>query len=221
VTTIFFTPPGYSGSSELSASTGLEIIDQGRWQFSQAGYNDGATFGLGLSWPNHGYNGQFDYGAPPANRQPLSGGILHVAATDWPIAVIGNQLTDYTDPDTLITYTASQCQITVSGRWQVTRQQNSNSFNSFGVLYDGLTETDQGSRTMNPWLLTYISGVETYVIQGADVQGGALDTFSTHDFYCRVTELATSNNSNFEFQSNTITRPVWTYTYSKRYEITV
>ena len=135
--------------------------------------------------------------------------------------MIGNQLTDYTDPDTSITYTASQCRITVRGQWQVTRQQNSNSFNSFGILYDGLTETDQGSRTMNPWLLTYISAFETYVIQGADVEGGALNTFSTQHFYCRATELATSTNSNYEFQSNTITRPVWTYTYSKSYEVTV
>jgi hypothetical protein len=221
VATIFFTPPGYSGSAELSASTGLEIIDQGHWRFSQAGYNDGATFGLGLGWPNHGYNGEYTYGAPPPNRQPLSGGLLHLTATDWPIAVVGNQLTDYTDPDTSITYTASQCQIIVRGQWQVTRQQNSNSFNSIGVLYDGLTETDQGGRPMNPWLLSYSSGFVTYVIQGADVQGGAQDTFSTQEFYCRVTELATSNNSNYEFQSNSVTRPVWVYTYSKRYEITV
>jgi hypothetical protein len=53
----FVTP--YSGSAELTANTGLTVVDAGLWRYSQAGYNDGATFGLSLGHPN-----------------PLSGGLL-------------------------------------------------------------------------------------------------------------------------------------------------
>lgn len=221
VAKIFYTPTGYTGTAQLTASTGLTVLAAGLWRFSQQGYNDGTTFGLSLSWPNHGYNGEFTYGAPPAQVTPLSGGELHLSATDWPIAVVGNTLTDYTDPDTHITYPASQCRILVVGCWSVMRQPNSNSFNSFGVLWDGNTETDQGSRTMNPYLLNYQSDLATYVIQGADVTGGAMDTFSSHEFWVKATELASSTNSNYEFQSNTTTSPAWVYTYTKSWEIDV
>jgi len=72
---------------------------------------------------------------------------------------------------------------------------------------------------MNPWLLSYTTVSATYVIQGADVAGGAQDTFSTHEFYCRLTEQADTDNSNHQFQSNSVTRPVWTYSYSKSWQI--
>lgn len=217
---IFYTPPGYTGTAQLTASTGLSVLDTGLWQFSQQGYNDGTTFGLSLGWPNHGYNGEFTYGAPPAQVSPLSGGELHLSATDWPIAVVGNTLTEYIGPDSSV-YPASQCRILVVGCWLVMRQPNSNSFNSFGVTWDGLTDTNQGSRTMNPYLLNYQTALATYVIQGADVTGGALDTFSNQEFWCKVREAASSTNSNYEFQSNTITTPAWVYTYTKSWEITV
>lgn len=195
----FVTP--YSGSAELTAKNGLEIIDQGLWRYSQAGYNDGATFGLSLGHPN-----------------PNEGGLLHLRAQDWTIAVIGNELTSYTDPETSITYGPELCRIVVTGAWQVIRQQNSNSYNSFNIAYVGNTQTDLGDRSMNPNLLSYLSPATTYVIQGSGVAGGAQDTFSGHVFECRVTESSSSTNSNKEYQSNTITRPVWVYTYSKSWQ---
>jgi hypothetical protein len=202
---IFYTPPGYSGNAELTASTGLAIINQGLWQFSQSGYNDDATFGLGLTHP-----------------RPLDGGELHLSATNWPIAVIGNTLQSYTNPTTGETYPASQCRIQLVGRWVVIRQQNSNSFNSQGCEYTGRTTTDLGDRAMvTPNLLTYASGYVTYTIQGADVTGGAINNFSSHEFYCRVTESCTSDNSNKEFQSNTITTPSFNYTYVMSWEIDI
>jgi hypothetical protein len=216
---IFITPTGYSGTAELTASNGLEIVDQGRWGFSRQGYNDGATFGLSLGWPDKGYNGEYDYGGPGSKVEPLTGGNLKLSAENWSIANIGNELTEYYDPETDTTYPASQCRIQVTGGWQVIRQPNSNSYNSFGVSWTGTTKTDQGDREMGPYLLNFVSPRATYVIQGADVTGGAQDTFSNHIFYCHATETATSSNSNNEFQSNTIIRPVWVYAYSKSWEI--
>lgn len=198
----FFTPTGFSGSAELTASNGLEIRNQGLWRFSQQGYADGATFGLSLTFPT-----------------PSDGEELHLAAENWPIAVVGNTLTDYIDPETNQVYPASRCRIEVKGQWVVVRQPNSNSWNSIGVSYTGRTLTDQGERPVGPALLTYVSPVAVYVIQGADVTGGALDTFSSHEFFCRITELTTSNNSNKEYQSNSISRPTWVYTFSKSWEI--
>ena len=158
---IFYTPPGYSGQAELTASNGLEILDQGRWRFSQAGYNDGATFGLGLSWPDKTLRGQYDYGPNSAPIQPQTGGLLHLSATNWPIAVVGNTLQSYYNPDTGETYPATQCRIQVTGQWLVVRQQNSNSFNSQGCDYSGRTTTDLGDREMVfPNLLTYGSQYE-------------------------------------------------------------
>lgn len=216
---IFYTPPGYTGTAELTASNGLTVIDQGRWSFSQAGYNDRATFGLSMGWPDKPVYGEYNYGGSPAPIPPLTGGILHLSATNWPIAVIGNELTDYTDPDTGLTYPAATCRIQVTGQWQVMRGQNSNSYNSFNVTYNATTSTDQGDRAMNPSLLNYVPGLVTYTIAGADVTGGARNTFSAHEFYVRATEAATSSNSNNEFQSNTVIRPVWAYTYTKSWEI--
>jgi hypothetical protein len=195
----FVTP--YSGSAELTASNGLSVVESGLWTFSRQGYNDGATFGLSLGHPN-----------------PLSGGLLHLRAEDWAIAVIGNELTSYTDPGTSTTYGPELCRIVVTGAWQVIRQQNSNSYNSFNITYSATTATDLGDRSMNPYLLSYVSPAATYVIQGADVAGGAQDTFSNRVFECRATETAASTNSNREFQSNTVTRPVWAYTYSKSWQ---
>lgn len=199
----FITPSQYSGNAELTAANGLEIIELGLYRYSQSGYNDGATFGLSLTHP-----------------KPNNGGELLLKGKNWTIAGIGNDLTSYYDPNTGITYPASQCRIVVTGRWQVARQQNSNSFNSIGVFYNGITATDQGDRTMNPNLLYYTSGFATYIIQGADVAGGALDTFTDHEFFCRTVESTTSDNSNKEYQSNTITRPAWAYSYSKSWQIT-
>lgn len=198
----FVTPPGYSGTAELTASNGLEILDQGLWTFSRYSYADGASFGLSLTSP-----------------QPTSGGELHLRAVDWTISGIGNDLTSWTDPDTAITYPASRCRITVTGYWQVPRQQNSDSFNSVGVLYAAVTETDQGTRIMDPWLLSYNTTESTYVIQGSDVDGGALDTFSDHVFECRLTESTRTHNSNGLYQSNSVTRPVWAYSYAKSWQI--
>jgi hypothetical protein len=195
----FVTP--YSGSAELTANTGLTVIDQGLWRYSQAGYNDGATFGLSLGHPN-----------------PLSGGLLHLRAENWTIAVIGNELTSYTDPDTSQTYGPELCRIVVTGAWSVIRRQNSNSYNSFNITYAATTVTDLGDREMNPSLLNYVSPQATYVIQGSGVAGGAQDTFLDHVWEFRATESAASTNSNKEFQSNTITRPVWIYTYSKSWQ---
>lgn len=198
---IFFTPPGYTGTAELTANTGLTVLSQGRWLYSKQGYNDGATFGLSLTHPS-----------------PQNGGELQLQATNWPIAVVGNTLTDYVDPDTGDTYPASQCRIQVRGQWTIIRQQNSNSFNGVGVMYGGFTNTDLGNR--NYWG-TWITGFATYTIQGADVTGGAINTFSGHVFFANMTETTSSDNSNKEYQSNTITRPVWTYTYTKSWEIDV
>jgi hypothetical protein len=195
----FVTP--YSGSAELTASTGLSVISPGLWRYSQAGYNDGATFGLSLGHP-----------------APTSGGTLHLSAENWPIAEIGNELTSYTDPDTSTTYGPELCRIVITGAWQVIRQQNSNSYNSFNITYSATTVTDLGDRDMNPYLLNYVSPQATYVIQGAGVAGGAQDTFTDHVWEFRATESAASTNSNREFQSNTITRPVWAYTYSKSWQ---
>lgn len=213
----FITP--YSGSAELTASNGLTVIDQGRWFFNRQGFADGATFGLSLSWPT-APTGDFFYDNAPYTTppHPQSGGILHLTAENWTIAVIGNELQSYTDPETMITYTADQCRIIVRGYWQVIRQQNSNSFNSFNIQSAGITETDLGSRDMDPWLLSYDSPAATYVIQGSAVDGGAQNTFSNRLFYSRVTEEATTTNSNKEFQSNTITRPTWVYTYSMSWQ---
>lgn len=196
----FITP--YSGQAELIVATGLNIINQDRWTFDQDQYVDGATFGLSL-WP-------------PGVQ---SGGLLHVEAENWTIAVIGNSLTSYTDPDTHVTYPASQCRITVTGRWQVIRQQNSDSFNSFGVVYAGTTVTDLGTAVMGPDLKNYFSPYATYIIQGADVTGGAQDTFSGQVFSCQVTETTSTENSNGQYQSNSITRPAWVYSYSKSWQI--
>jgi hypothetical protein len=195
----FVTP--YSGSAELTANTGLTVLSAGLWRYSQAGYNDGASFGLSLGHPN-----------------PLSGELLHLRAEDWTIAVIGNELTSYTDPATSITYGPELCRILVTGAWSVIRQQNSNSYNSFNITYVATTVTDLGDRDMNPSLLNYTSPQATYVIQGSGVAGGAQDTFSNHVWEFRATESAASTNSNKEFQSNTITRPVWAYTYSKSWQ---
>ena len=214
----FITP--YSGQAELTAGTGLTVTSQGRWTYSLSGYNDGATFGLSLGYPSIIGPNDFYYGPQQPNQvPPQSGGTLSLTATDWPIAVIGNELTSYTDPETSITYPASQCRIEVTGHWQVIRQQNSNSFNGQGVEYAGKTKTDLGDRDMGPYLLTLVTRDAMYVIQGADVAGGAQDTFSSRVFSCEVTESATSDNSNKEFQSNTITRPAWVYTYSKSWQI--
>lgn len=223
----FYTPPGYSGTAELTASNGLDIIDIGRWRFSQAGYNDGATFGLSIGAPPD--PGYYDYGAdtrggneigPGYPTTPtLNGGLLHVQARGWTIADIGNMLTDYEDPVTHEIYPASRCRIMVQGAWNVQRQVNSNSYNSIGIFYTGTTETDLGTRDMYPWLLAYTSPEASYVIQGADVDGGAQDTFTNHVFECRITESMNSNNSNREFASNTVARPVWAYTYSKSWQI--
>lgn len=201
---IFYTPPGYTGSAELTASNGLDIVDSGRWTFSRSGYNDGATFGLSLTHP-----------------KPMSGGELNLTATNWLIQDVGNELTSYYNPDTGETYPADQCRIQVTGKWQVIRQPNSNSYNSFGVTWSGTTNTDQGGRSMDLYLLNYVSGVATYTIQGSAVTGGAMNSFSNHEFYCRVTESTQTDNSNKEFQSNTITRPTWVYTYTKSWEIEV
>jgi hypothetical protein len=195
----FVTP--YSGSAELTASNGLTVVDPGLWRYSQAGYNDGATFGLSLTHPT-----------------PTSGGLLHLSAENWPIAVVGNELTSYTDPATGITYGPTACRIVVSGAWSVIRQPNTNSFNSAGVDYAGTTVTDHGDRQMSPYLLSYTSPVATYIIQGSAVDGGAVNTFSTRVFSCRITESTTSPNSNKEYQSNSISRPVWAYTYSKSWQ---
>lgn len=200
--TTFYTPPGYSGSAELTADSGLIIQEQGLWRYRQNGYNDGATFGLSLTFPT-----------------PSDGGLLHVTATNWNIAVVGNQLTEYIDPDTSQVYPASTCRISVTGQWVVIRQPNSNSWNSIGVEWYGKTSTDRGEREMNPYLLNFTSPSSTYLIQGSDVEGGALDTFSTYEFFCRIIESTQGKNSNKEYQSNTISRPVWAYTYSKSWQI--
>ena len=199
---MFITPAQFQGTAELTASTGLQVVESGLWQFNQQGYVDYATFGVSMTYPS-----------------PLESGLLHLRARDWSIAVIGNELTAYTDPDTDITYSAEQCRIRITGYWSVIRQVNSNSYNSFGVDHTGLTETDLGSRSMSPWLLNLTSSKATYIIQGSAVDGGAQNTFSDHEFYCRITESASTDNSNRQFQSNTTARPVWVYDYSKSWQI--
>jgi hypothetical protein len=208
----FITP--YSGTAELTASNGLTVIDQGTYTFSQNGYNDSATFGLSLGGPRRA--GQ---GVEPLPTEPITGGLLHLRGENWTIAGIGNTLTSYTDPLTGLTYSAAQCRISVTGRWQVVREPNSNSFNGVGIIYGGITETNLGSRAMGPvFLLSYTSPPATYVIQGSAVEGGAQDTFSSQVFECRCTETVSTENSNREFQSNTITRPVWAYSYVKQWQ---
>lgn len=194
----FFTPTNLTGTAELTATNGLSVTEQGLWLFSGAGYNDQATFGLSLTHPS-----------------PTNGGSLRLQAMNWPIAVIGNQLTDYIGEDSVF-YPASRCRIMITGNWQIIRQQNSNSFNSVGVDYAGHTHTDLGNRD---YWGTFFTNRETYVIQGADVQGGAMDTFTDHLFYAHMTESTSSDNSNKLYQSNTVTRPVWAYTYSKSWQI--
>jgi len=215
----FITPPGYSGVAELTASNSLDIIDQGRWQFSQAGYNDGITFGLSIVGPNKEYPTDLLPDPSGATLPEQSGGELHLRAQNWTIAEVGNQLTSYTDPDTGHTYGASRCRIQIIGRWTVLRGNNNNSMNSIGVMLSGHTSTDLGDRAMIPTLLSYQSPSVIYTIQGADVQGGAQDTFTGHVFFCRCTELVTTDNSNRSFQSNTIVRPAWAYAYSKSWQI--
>lgn len=214
--TDFFTPTGYSGTAELTVSNGLSVTSQGSWLFSRPGYNDGATFGLSLGYPNQETKSEYFYGSPSRQPGPLSGGVLRVQAQNWPIAVIGNELTDYVGEDSVF-YPASQCRIVITGRWNVVRQQNSNSFNSFGIIYAGYTHTDLGNR--DAWGF-YQTVRATYVIQGAAVTGGAQNTFSSHLFYCEMTEQTTSDNSNFEYQSNTVSQPVWAYSYSKSWQTT-
>jgi len=214
----FITPLEFSGVAALTASTGLVVIDAGAWLFSQAGYNNGLTFGLSLSWPNTAYNGQFSYGAPPPPGQPISGGTLRLQAQGWSIPG-GSALTEYTDPETGDYYSAAQCQITIVGAWSVARLVNSNSFNSFGVALAGRTSTDLGARDMDPWLLSYDSPRATYVIQGSEVDGGAQDTFSSHVFECVITETARTDNSNYMFQSNTVVTPAWIYQYQRQWQI--
>jgi hypothetical protein len=216
----FITPASLSGVGELTASTGLVIQNQGTWQFSQAGYNDGATFGVALGYPS-GLLGPSDfyYGPRDPGRAPTqSAGELILRAQGWLIPG-GNDLISYTDPITGITYPADACQITITGSWVVKREVNSNSYNSFGVERAGRTETDLGSRDMAPWLLSYTSPQASYVIQGSAVEGGAQDTFSGHEFRCRVTETADTDNSNLAFQSNTICRPSWIYMYVRRWQV--
>jgi hypothetical protein len=206
---VFITP--FAGTAQLTASTGLVVQSQARWRFSQAGFNDGATFGVSLGGPERS--------APGAPVFTADSGVLELRAQGWTIAGAGNTLTAYTDPDTGITYAADRCRIEVTGGWVVPRRPNSNSFNGPGVIYRGVTETDEGSRSMTPFLLNYRTfDLRTYRIQGAAVTGGAQDTFTSHVFFCRVTESATTDNSNREFQSNSIARPVWAYTYSKSWQ---
>jgi len=198
----FITPAEYSGLAELTAANGLNIDQSDLWRYSQSGYNDGATFGVSLTQP-----------------APLESGLLRLSAKNWLIGNIGNQLISYTDPDTGNTYGPSRCRIQIWGQWSVIRQVNSNSFNSFGVSHVGLTETDQGSESMNPYLLSFLADKSYYVIQGDDVAGGAVNTFADHEFWCRITESASSDNSNKQFQSNTIARPTWVYQYIASWQI--
>ena len=212
----FVTP--FSGTSQLTASNGLEVIEQNRWQFSQFSYADGATFGVTLDFPTRDLLGPYyDINANPPPPGPLESGLLHLRAVDWPIAEIGNELTSYTPPGGP-TYGPERCRITVTGYWWVIRTQISASYNSFGVNYGGRTDTDQGGRAMGADLLTYQAQPATYVIQGAAVEGGAIDTFSGHVFFCRITESATTVNSNRAFTSNTSARPVWAYAYAKSWQ---
>jgi len=211
----FITP--FSGTAELTASNGLTIVSQGSWRFSQAGYNDGATFGVSMGGPvGAGTNPFVGPSTPPVT---IESGELHLSAQDWSIAVVGNELTSYEDPNTSTVYPASKCRIQIVGYWNVIRRPNSNSFNSIGVIYSGTTDTDEGRRTMNPFLLNFVATPSvTYTIQGSGVDGGAVNNFSGHLFYCRINESVTTDNSNREFQSNSIARPVWSYSYTKSWQ---
>lgn len=205
----FVTP--VTGTAALTTSTGLVVISAGRWLFSQSGYNDSTTWGVSLGGPVQA--------APKAPTATVASGLLHLQAQGWTIAGAGNTLTAYTDPETGVTYGADRCRILVTGAWRVPRRVNSNSFNSTGVIYNGLTETDEGERSMTPYLLNYETyAPRSYVIQGAAVSGGAQDTFTAHVFYCKCTETATTDNSNREFQSNSTASPVWAYSYSKSWQ---
>ena len=53
----FITP--YSGSAQLTASNGLEVVESGRWQFSRFSYADGATFGVTLDFPTRDLQGPY------------------------------------------------------------------------------------------------------------------------------------------------------------------
>ena len=206
----FVTP--ISGTAELTTATGLTVISQGRWLFSQAGYNDQATWGVSLGGPIQA--------APRAPTATVDSGLLHLQAQAWTIAGAGNTLTSYTDPDSGITYGPELCRIEVTGGWSVPRRPNSNSFNSTGVIYTGLTQTDEGERSMTPYLLNYETyAARSYVIQGSGVAGGAQDTFTPHVFFCKCSESVTTDNSNREFQSNSTATPVWNYAYSKSWQI--
>jgi len=116
---------------------------------------------------------------------------------------------------------ADACQIIITGAWVVVRQENSNSFNSFGVERTGRTETDLGARDMDPWLLNYTSPQATYVIQGSAVERWCPRyTFSDLCvFLRRLTETATTDNSNYMFQSNTVATPTWVYWYQRQWQI--
>jgi hypothetical protein len=205
----FVTP--ISGTAQLTTRTGLTVISQGRWLFSQSGYNDGATWGVSLGGPVQA--------APKAPTATVASGLLYLQAQGWTIEGAGNTLTAFTDPSTGQTYGPDRCRILVTGAWSVPRRPNSNSFNSTGVIYNGLTETDEGERSMTPYLLNYQTyNPVQYVIQGSAVSGGAQDTFTPHVFYCKCTESATTDNSNREFQSNSTATPIWAYTYSKSWQ---
>ena len=205
----FVTP--ISGTAALTTATGLTVISQGRWLFSQPGYNDGITWGVSLGGPTQP--------APAAPTATVDSGVLDLSAQGWRIAGAGNTLTSYTDPDTGITYGAELCRITVTGAWRVPRRPNSNSFNSTGVIYRGETDTDEGGRTMTPSLLDYETlQPRTYRIQGPAVTGGAEDTFTPHVFFCRCSQSVTTDNSNREFQSNSTVSPQWVYQYSKSWQ---
>jgi|688.fasta_scaffold466454_2 hypothetical protein len=192
----FITP--YTGQAQLTVSNGLQIVDQAAWRFQPPANVDGITFGVTL-----------------ANEYNADSGELHLRAVNWTIAEIGNSLTSYTDPETHITYPASQCQISVTGRWQIRRTINTASNTSQGVLYNSYTLTDQGDRLKaGTWYTPY----HTFVIQGADVDGGAINTFSDHEFFCRIKERTATRNTNGLYVSNTIASPVWAYTYSKSWQ---
>jgi hypothetical protein len=206
----FITP--MSGIAALTTTTGLQVVDRGVWLFSQAGYNDGISWGVSLGGPR--------VPAPEAAVADPSSGVLHLRAQGWTIAGVGNELTAYTDPSTGITYGADRCRIEVTGRWLVPRRPNSNSFNGPGIIYSGITETDEGNRIMGPALLDYETpSASTYRIQGPAVEGGATDTFSPHVWFCRLEQQATTDNSNRAFQSNSTVTPQWIYSYSKSWQV--
>jgi len=196
----FITPPELSGTAELTTGQGLVVIQSGLWQRDPASLPPGVSWAVSLTYP-----------------QPQESGLLHLRAQGWSIPG-GNELTPYTDTSTGITYSAEQARITVRGRWQVDRRPNSDSYNSFGVLYSGRTETDLGSRDMDPWLLGYTSPLATYIIQGSAVEGGAQDTFTPRMFECRITETVRSDNSNRQYQSNSLAQPRWQYQYLRQWQ---